>query len=114
MNIEDFREYCLKKKGATESLPFDEKTLVYKAGNKIFALADMMSFSFANLKCDPEKAIDYRETFKGIKPGWHMSKKHWNSVYIESDVSDQMFYELIDHSYNLIVQSLSKKAREEL
>lgn len=114
MNIEEFRNFCLSKKGATESLPFDEKTLVYKVGNKMFALADMVSFRFANLKCDPEKSIDYRETFEGIKPGWHMSKKHWNSVYVDSDVSHQMFYELIDGSYDLVVKSLSKKLREEL
>lgn len=114
MNIEALRDYCLDKKGAEETLPFSPSILVFKVGGKMFALADMDNFSYANLKCDPEKAIDLRETYEGIKPGYHMSKKHWNSVYKDSDVSDQLFYELIDHSYNLIVQSLSKKAREEL
>ena len=114
MNIELFREYCLSKKGAVETLPFNETTLVFKVGNKMFALAGMVEFNYANLKCDPEKSIDYRETFQGIKPGFHMNKKHWNSVYTYLDVPDSMFYELIDHSYDLIVKSLTKKAREEL
>ena len=114
MNIEEFRNYCLSKKGATESLPFGDDTLVFKVGNKMFALAGLQDFKFANLKCDPEKAMEYRETFHGIKPGWHMSKKHWNSVYIDSDVTNQLFFELIDDSYNLIVKSLTKKVRESL
>ncbi|HIP32732.1 MAG TPA: MmcQ/YjbR family DNA-binding protein [Crocinitomicaceae bacterium] len=114
MNIEEFRTYCLTKKGATESLPFGDNTLVFKVGNKMFALASVEDFTFANLKCNPEKAIDYRETFQGIQPGYHMSKTHWNSVYVDSDVPNPFFIELIDHSYDLIVKSLTKTRREGL
>lgn len=114
MNIEDFRNYCLGKKGVTESFPFDHKTLVFKVGNKMFALADVEDFSFANLKCDPERAIELREAYVGIKPGYHMHKALWNSVMVNEDVDDKLFYELIDHSYSLILESLPKKLRNEL
>lgn len=80
----------------------------------MFALADVESFDFVNLKCNPERAIELRETFNGIKPGYHMNKALWNSVYVNSDVADALFYELIDHSYDLIVASLPKKVRNEL
>ena len=85
MNIEEIREYCLSKKGAEESLPFSPSVLVFKVGNKMFALTDLANFEFVNLKCEPERAIDLRETFEGIKPAYHMSKKHWNSVYAYAD-----------------------------
>ncbi|MBL1281473.1 MAG: MmcQ/YjbR family DNA-binding protein [Fluviicola sp.] len=114
MNIEEVRNYCLSKKGVEETLPFSPSVLVFKVVNKMFALTDLDSFKYINLKCAPEKAIDYRETFQGIKPGFHMNKKHWNSVYVGSDVPEKFIYELIDHSYSLVVQSLTKKAREEL
>tara|TARA_R110002072_G_scaffold226960_1_gene383830 strand:+ start:11896 stop:12240 length:345 start_codon:yes stop_codon:yes gene_type:complete len=114
MNIEEIREYCLSKKGAEESLPFSPSVLVFKVGNKMFALTDLANFEFVNLKCEPERAIDLRETFEGIKPAYHMSKKHWNSVYAYADISDELFMELIDHSYNLVVKSLTKKIRESL
>jgi len=113
MNIENFREYCLSLKGSTEGFPFDGNTLVFKVGNKMFALVDVEKFTFANLKCDPERAEELREQFNGIKPGYHMSKKHWNSVYTNSDVSDNLFKELVDHSYDLVFKSLPKKFREE-
>lgn len=114
MNIEAFRNYCLAKKGVTECFPFDQTTLVFKVGNKMFALADIEEFAFANLKCDPERAVELRETYNGIKPGYHMNKVLWNSVYTNQDVDDRLFYELIDHSYNLIVASLTKKLLDEL
>jgi len=114
VNIEEFRTYCLSKKGATESLPFGDNTLVFKVGNKIFALAGLENFNYANLKCDPEKAIELRETYEGIKPGYHMNKKHWISVYTQADVTIVLFKELIDNSYSLIVKSLPKSTREEL
>jgi predicted DNA-binding protein (MmcQ/YjbR family) len=114
MNIEVFRDYCLSKKGVTESFPFDNKTLVFKVGNKMFALADVEEFTFANLKCDPERAIELRETYTGIKPGYHMSKIHWNSVMVNEDVPSDVFLELVDLSYKLIVESLPKKLRNEL
>ena len=114
MNIEDLRTYCLNKKGVAESLPFSETALVFKVQNKMFALTDLEKFEFVNLKCDPEEAIELRETLNGIKPGYHMNKKHWNSVYLNSDVEDKMVFKLVDESYNLVVKSLTKKLREEL
>lgn len=114
MNIEEFRDYCISKKGVTEGFPFDKKTLVFKVMGKMFALADIESFAFINLKCDPEQAADLREQYNAIQPGYHMSKKHWNSVYVNQDVPDKMVLQLIDDSYNLIVSSLSKKLQAEL
>lgn len=114
MNIEDFREFCISKTGVTESFPFDDKTLVFKVGGKIFTLIDVENFRFANLKCDPERAEELRDQFNGINPGYHMNKKHWNSVYVNSDVPDNLFYDLIAHSYELIFNSLSVKVKESL
>jgi len=114
MNIEEYRDYCISKKGVTESFPFDKDTLVFKVMGKMFALTGVDSFEFINLKCNPEKAIELRESYNGIKPGYHMSKKHWNSVYLNTDVPDKLIYELIDDSYQLIVKSLTKKLQAEL
>lgn len=114
MNIEDFYTYCLSKKYVEETFPFDQKTLVFKVKNKMFALADVDDFGGANLKCDPERAIRLREEYQGIIPGFHMNKVHWNTIQVNSDVPDALFYELIDHSYALIVQSLPKKDRFEI
>ena len=114
MNIEQYRSYCIAKKAVTESFPFDEKTLVFKVMNKMFALTDVESFEFINLKCDPQKAIELRENYNGIYSGYHMNKKHWNSVATKGDVPDALVYELIDHSYDLIVNSLSKKQQKQL
>lgn len=114
MDIEAYRNYCLGKVGVTESFPFDQTTLVFKVGGKMFALADIDLFTFINLKCDPERAIDLRERYSGIIPGWHMNKTYWNSVEVNADVPQDLLYELIDHSYDLIVSSLPKKVRDEL
>ncbi|MCB0408603.1 MAG: MmcQ/YjbR family DNA-binding protein [Flavobacteriales bacterium] len=114
MNIEEYRDYCIAKKGVTEGFPFDKSTLVFKVMGKMFALADVDNFDFINLKCDPEKAIELRESYNGIKPGYHMSKSHWNSVYVNTDVPDQLIFQLIDNSYQLIVSSLTKKLQAEL
>ena len=114
MNIEQYRDYCLTKKGVTEGFPFDQKTLVFKVMGKMFALTDVDEFQSVNLKCDPERAIDLRETYHGINAGFHMSKKHWNTVDNNSDVPDELFFELIDHSYDLVVQRLTKKLQAEL
>ena len=114
MNIEDFYKHCIAKKHVEETFPFDKKTLVFKVKNKMFALADVDDFKYANLKCDPEKAIYLREKYQGITPGWHMNKVHWNSIAANSDVPDKLFLELIDHSYELIVKSLPKKDRFEI
>jgi predicted DNA-binding protein (MmcQ/YjbR family) len=114
MNVSDFRDYCLSKNGVTEGFPFDNKTLVFKVGNKMFALADVDNFTSINLKCDPERAIELRETYHGINPGYHMSKVHWNTVAVHEDVSLQLLVELIDHSYDLIFASLPRKVKDEL
>ena len=114
MNIVEFREYCLSFKGATESLPFDEKTLVFKVMNKMFALTDIDQFDFINLKCEPQICIELREKYEGIKPGYHMNKRLWNSVCTKSDVPESEIKKLIDKSYNLIVEKLPKKLKDEL
>lgn len=112
MNIEEIREYCIQKKGVTEGFPFDDKVLVFKVINKMFVLTNVENWESVNLKCDPEKAVELREQFMGIREGFHMSKKHWNTVLIESDVSHKLLIELIDHSYDLIVSKLTKKEKE--
>jgi predicted DNA-binding protein (MmcQ/YjbR family) len=118
MNITDFYEYCLSKKGVTEHFPFDEDTLVFKVGGKVFALSSLAKWENAqaavNLKCDPERAIELRETYEGVQPGFHMSKVHWNTVTINSDVPVKVLRELIDHSYQLVFNSLTKKLRDEI
>lgn len=114
MNIEELRNHCISKKGVTESFPFDEKTLVFKAGGKMFALADIEEFNLINLKCDPERAIELREKYSGVEPGYHMNKTHWNSVRPNMDVDDRLIFDLIDHSYDLIINTLPKKIRDGL
>jgi len=114
MNVESFRDYCILKAGVTESFPFNETTLVFKVMNKMFALADIELFEGINLKCDPDKALELRERFEGIKPGYHMSKKHWNTVSTDGSITDKMILELIDESYALIVASLPKSLQNEL
>jgi predicted DNA-binding protein (MmcQ/YjbR family) len=104
MNIEEFREYCLKKKDVTESFPFDESTLVFKVKGKMFALTDTEDVFSINLKCDPEKAIDLREHYPCVLPGYHMNKKHWNTVIIDSTVDGKLLKEWIDHSYDLVLK----------
>lgn len=114
MNIEEFRDYCIRKKGVSEEFPFDDRTLVFKVMGKMFALADVEEFESINLKCDPELAIEYREKYAGVLPGFHMNKNHWNTVLVHSDVNDKQLKEWIDHSYTLVSSSLSKKLRQEL
>jgi predicted DNA-binding protein (MmcQ/YjbR family) len=114
MNVEGFRDYCLSKHGVTESFPFDQNTIVFKIGGKLFALAGIKLFASINLKCDPERSVELRETFSGIKPGFHMNKKHWNTVTVKSDVPNQLLLELIDRSFDLVYKSLTKKIRDGL
>lgn len=118
MNIQQLYEFCLSKKGVTEHFPFDEDTLVFKVGGKMFCLASLKKFEegepYLNLKCNPEKAIELRKQFEGIKPGYHMSKIHWNSVYLNADVSNKLLVELINHSYDLVFNSLTKKIQSEI
>lgn len=114
MNIENLREYCISKKGVTESFPFDETTLVFKVMNKMFALTDLEGDLSVNLKCDPVKAIALREQYAAVKPGYHMNKKHWNTVLIDGSIPTDVIKQWIDDSYNLIVNSLTKKLQNEL
>ena len=115
MNIEEIREYCLAKPGVTEGFPFDEVTLVFKVMNKMFALTGLEGNPpFINLKCDPERAIELREQYEAIQPGWHMNKAQWNSAYFTAGLPRNLVLELIDHSYELVVKGLKKKDREAL
>lgn len=115
MNIEDLRIYCMSKAGTTEEFPFDEQVLAFKVMGKIFALTGLDRIPPAvNLKCDPEQAIKYRESYDAVSPGYHMNKKHWNTVEIESGMDDQILKEMINHSYDLVVSKLTKKLKEEL
>ncbi len=114
MNVEEYRDFCLSFPGVTEGFPFDSQTLVFKVMGKMFALTDIDSFEFINLKCAPERAITLREQFEEIKPGWHMNKVHWNSVFANGDLEDDLIKELITHSYELIAASLPKKEKEAL
>lgn len=114
MNIEQLRDYCLAKPGVDEKFPFDETTLVFRVKSKMFALAGIENFEFVNLKCDPEKAQELRARYVEIKPGYHMNKEHWNSVYVNGSLNLDLVFSLIDHSYELVVNSLSKKDQNEL
>ncbi|MBK8043986.1 MAG: MmcQ/YjbR family DNA-binding protein [Haliscomenobacter sp.] len=114
MNIEEFQSYCLSKKGVEETFPFDEHTLVYKVMGKMFALTGLDSPVFSvNLKCDPDRAVELREEYEEIQPGYHMSKAHWNTIDFTGSLSDPFLMELIDHSYSLVVKSLPKKVQAE-
>ncbi|MCU4174459.1 MmcQ/YjbR family DNA-binding protein [Carboxylicivirga sp. N1Y90] len=111
MNIEEFREYCIKKHLVTEEFPFDQNTLVFKVAGKMFALTNVEGDFSINLKCDPEKAIELREKHHAVLPGYHMNKKHWNTINIDGSVSDELLIEWINHSYDLVVAGLPKKLR---
>ncbi len=115
MDIEQFREYCLSKKATSEDFPFGPENLVLRVGGKIFAITDLFSDQFkANLKCDPDRAVELREQYPEILPGWHMNKKHWNTVDFEGGLDGRVLRELIDHSYDMVVKSLKKVEREAL
>ena len=114
MNLEDFRLYCLAKAHVTEEFPFDDTTLVFKVAGKMFAITGLDDPEFkVNLKCDPDRSIELREQYESIRPGWHMNKVHWNTVHVDGSFSDRLFLELVDHSYDLVVQSLPKKIRDQ-
>jgi len=108
-NVEAFRTYCLQKKGVTEEFPFDETTLAFKVMGKLFALTSLKEEVFRiNLKCDPEWAIELRDEYESIIPGYHMNKKHWNTVIINFTIPNHLLKKLIDHSYDLVVKNLTK------
>ena len=118
MNLETYYDYCISKKGVTEHFPFDKDTLVFKVGGKMFALSSLIQWekgeASVNLKCDPERALELRAEYEDIIPGWHMSKIHWNTIYLNKNVSDKLVKELIDHSYELVFKSLTKKIQLEI
>ncbi len=114
MDMDAFRTYCLKKKGTSEETPFGPDTLVYKVMGKIFAITGFEKPMRVNLKCDPERAIELREDYAEVLPGYHMSKKHWNTVVSKGRMNDILLKELIDHSYDLISNGLKKAEREKL
>ena len=118
MNIQQLYEFCLSKRGVTEHFPFDEDILVFKVGEKIFALTSLSNWEKGNptinLKCNPERALELRAEYEAIAPGFHMNKIHWNTIEFNSDVSDKMMCELISHSYDLVFKSLTKKLQQEI
>ncbi len=119
MNIEQFRDYCLHKKAVTEHFPFDEHTLVFKVAGKMFALANLKKWeegdAFINLKCDPDYALELRESYASIQPGYHMHKQQWNSVYLHNnDLPPQLITSLIDHSHEMVIKGMTKKLRDSL
>ena len=118
MNLETFYEYCLSKKGVTEHFPFDQDTLVFKVGEKIFVLSSLLQWENGtprvNLKCNPEKAVELRADYEAINSGFHMSKMHWNTIAVNASVSDALIKVLIDHSYDLVFKSLTKKLQSEI
>lgn len=111
MNIEEYRSYCLARKGVTEEFPFDNETLVFKVAGKMFALTDVTNFASINLKCDPEKAVELRDQYPAVLPGYHMNKKHWNTILLDGSIPTKLLQTWIDESYNRIVNALPKRER---
>lgn len=118
MNIQQLYDYCLSKKGVSEHFPFDEDTLVFKVGGKMFALTSLSNWEKGNpsinLKCNPKLAEELRDKYEGINPGWHMSKIHWNTVNINDDVPDKKVLHLINHSYELVFSNLTNTIKKEI
>ena len=115
MHVDAFREYCLAKPGATEDMPFGEGHLVFKVGGKMFALVGLEEIpATANLKCDPDRALELRDRYEEVRAGYHMNKKHWNTVEIAAGIPEKELRTMIDHSYELVVRGLPKAARAKL
>ena len=112
MDTDEFREYCLTKAKVTEGMPFGETVLVFKVAGKIFALMSLDEVpATANLKCNPDLALELRDRYEEVRPGYHMNKKHWNTVEIEGGIPEAELRTMIDHSYDLVVQSLPRAGR---
>lgn len=111
MNIESYREFCLSLPGTSEDMPFDQQTLVFKVGGKMFALTDVDTFASVNLKCDPERAVELRSQYDFVLPGYHMNKKHWNTVQT-APVSEALLRAWTLHSYELVLASLPRKDQQ--
>ena len=124
MNYERFRQYCLNKNAAEETYPFGPQAAWFKIGGKAFCWTFVEAFQmdgeerppfyFVNMKCDPQQAETWREQFPAVQPGWHQSKKHWNSVFIEGSLQEEDFFQMIDHAYQVVFQSLPKKTQKSL
>ena len=115
MDLAAFREYCLRKRGATEGTPFGETVLVFKVAGKIFALAALDEIpATVNLKCDPDLALALRDQYEQVQPGYHMNKKHWNTVEIDRGVPEAELRKMIEHSYDLVMRALPKEQRDQL
>ena len=114
MNIESIRDYCLSLPATSEYFPFDETTLAFRVADKIFAMIDLEDTEWFVLKCDPDYAVELRESHPEITGAWHMNKKHWNQVAFSADVPDALFIRLVDHSYHLVVSKLPRRLREGL
>jgi predicted DNA-binding protein (MmcQ/YjbR family) len=115
MNSEESRTYCLSKKGVEEAFPFDNETLVFKVGGKIFLLMSISSKPLQfNVKCNPDRAVELREKHSFVLPGYHMNKQHWNTIVCDRPVPKKLLFEWIDHSYGLVILSLPKKAQQAL
>ena len=114
MNIEEFHDYCMAKKGVTESFPFNDTALVMKVLDKMFALANLDGPLSISLKCDPGKAVELREQYPAIRPAYHFNKKHWNTIEIDGSIDLKTIQSLIDHSYDLVVSKMTKAKQKEL
>lgn len=113
MHLDTLLQFTATLPGTEDSFPFDAKTLVLKVGGKMYLLVDAENPKQMNLKCDPERAIELRERYDGIQPGYHMNKKHWNTVDLQGSVDEKLIFELVKHSYELVFASLPKKVRDE-
>jgi predicted DNA-binding protein (MmcQ/YjbR family) len=113
MHLDTLLQFAVRFLGTEETFPFDNKTLVLKVGGKMYLLVDVEQPTAVNLKCDPERAIELRERYDGIQPGYHMNKKHWNTIDLQGSVDEKLILELVKHSYELVLASLPKKVRDE-
>lgn len=114
MNAEDIRKYCNDKMEVTEGLPFNETALVFKVNGKMFMILDLEAELRISLKCDPDIAIDLRERFSSVFPGYHMNKKLWNTIYVDGTIDDHLIYQWIDDSYRLVIEKMSMKDKHRL
>ncbi|NNU33901.1 MmcQ/YjbR family DNA-binding protein [Mucilaginibacter sp. S1162] len=114
MNIEELRDYCLKKPGVTEGFPFDTDTPVFKVGGKMFLLTGLKQGDRFNVKCDPELAVELRDRYTEVQPGYHMNKAMWNTVFMNGTLAHKQLLEMVDHSYDLIFKSLPKKTQAQI
>jgi predicted DNA-binding protein (MmcQ/YjbR family) len=114
LNIEELRDHCLAKPSVTEGFPFGEDTLVFKVAGKIFLLTGLEQGDRFNVKCDPELAVELRERYTEVQPGYHMNKKMWNTVFMNGSLTRKQLLDMVDHSYNQVIKSLPKKTQAEI